>query len=128
MAFKGINFTDKYGFELGPESMLMGGILNTQTPEQRLMDFIRSSQQAAPQQATAAPIKQDVMSLINPYYTREQSQNNVDPLQMYRQYKQTGQMPQMQSSFTPYTPPDKQYSQVQVNAAPSVKQNPTGGK
>ena len=74
------------------------------------------------------PLPQDVMSLINPYYTREQSQNNVDPLQMYRQYKQTGEMPQMQSSFTPYTPPDKQYSQVQVNAAPSVKQNPTGGK
>ena len=128
MAFKGINFTDKYGFELGPESMLMGGIFNTQTPEQRLMDYINSSQQqAVPQQAATAP-KQDVMSLINPYYTREQSQNNVDPLQMYRQYKQTGQMPQMQSSFTPYTPPDKQYSQVQVNAAPSVKQNPTGGK
>ena len=81
-----------------------------------------------PQEQIPTATPTDSMSLINPYYTREHPQNNVDPLQMYRQYKQTGEMPQMQSSFTPYTPPDKQYSQVQVNAAPSVKQNPTGGK
>jgi len=75
--------------------------------------------------------KIDHMQLINPIYTREQAPA-VDPLQMYRDYKQTGNIPQMASSYQPYTPPEQtQQSPVQqpfVSATGKPRIRQEGGK
>lgn len=52
--------------------------------------------QPAPQQQAQMYIPQvsNPLSQINPMYTRQQSQNSLAPMQMYHNYKATGQMPQ----------------------------------
>lgn len=125
-----VKVKDKYGFELPLHSLLLGGITNTETPEQRLMKYIDSTaanSAAKSQTAPAVPIYGNSMSRINPYYTQQQPMDALSPLAMYQQYKQTGVMPQQQSSFTPYTPQAPVYvpgAPQQASTAPKV----TGGK
>lgn len=61
---------------------------------------------------------------INPYYTRPQQTDALAPLAMLNQYRQSGQMPERQSTFTPYNaPPAPQYT-----AQPAAPQATAGGK
>lgn len=72
------------------------------------------------------------MQYINPYYTHQQTQNDLSPMQMYQQYKQTGTIPQYQSQFMPFQQPSELSQPLQqlINSAPSSRPSitQTGGK
>lgn len=122
-----LNYTDQYGFE-SPMSMsdlimMNMGLYKPPTLADRLKDYTPQSVPLPPAPAPA----QNPMTAINPYYTRQQPSNSFDPMALYQNYKQTGQIPAQQSSFRPYTAP--QAPQAPIAAAPTASAQPvTGGK
>ena len=102
--------------------------------------IIALSQPSQPAQYPQAPAETggyvpsqriDPMQLINPIYTGMRQQQQPDPLQMYRDYKQSGVMPQMASQYQAYTPPPST-QQAQTPSVASVPafsgSKPQGGK
>lgn len=63
-----------------------------------------AKEQAAPEPVYAQPTN-DLMQRINPIYTRQQPNNSLAPMDMYRNYKQFGVMPAETNSFVPYSAP-----------------------
>ena len=127
-------YKDKYGFEqnVEPLDIVLGGfgVSRLKSPEQNLMDYINGLNTQA-KEASPAPVNQNPNSLINPYYMKSQPSNDFAPMAMYQQYKQTGQIPQAQSSFVPWSAqtqsaPTQALPTTQTSTAP--KATSIGGK
>lgn len=122
--------TDKYG--LTDEVSFMDAVLsgfgaNTiKTPEQRLMEHIRTNGGQASQQPSGLPM-QNPNELVNPYYMMEQPHDALAPMQMLQQYRQTGQVPQSQTTFTPFPPAAQQFMPIMRSSGSTVAPS-VGGK
>lgn len=124
-----LKYTDKYGFT--GDTSLMDGVLAgmgmpLQTPEQRLGEYIRTNGGQAPQQPSALPM-QNPNELVNPYYMMEQPHDALAPMQMLQQYRQTGQVPQSQTTFTPFPPAAQQFMPIMRSSGSTVAPS-VGGK
>lgn len=64
------------------------------------------------------PPVQNPLAMINPYYTSQQPDNSLAPMQMLNQYRQTGAIPDNNSMYTTYTQPTQ--TMTQPTAAPTA--------